>query len=78
MIPLVSALERLRVALPITIDCRLAVTAGGKPRPAYAVRHTLRDPRVGELLDLARRILNNHFDDGQALRRELRREHRRG
>jgi len=43
-----------------------------------SVRYTLRDPLVGGLLDLARRIFNNHFDNTQGLRRELRREVRRG
>ena len=43
-----------------------------------SVRYTLRDPLVGALLDLARRIFNNHFDNTQRLLRELRREGRRG
>jgi DNA-binding transcriptional ArsR family regulator len=43
-----------------------------------SVRYTLRDPLVGALLDLARRIFNNHFDNTQGLLRELRREGRRG
>jgi len=43
-----------------------------------SVRYTLRDPLVGALLDLARRIFNNHFDNTQGLLRELRREVRRG
>jgi ArsR family transcriptional regulator len=43
-----------------------------------SVRYTLRDPLVGGLLDLARRIFNNHFDNTQGLLRELRREGRRG
>jgi len=43
-----------------------------------SVRYTLRDPLVGGLLDLARRIFNNHFDNTQGLLRELRREVRRG
>ena len=42
-----------------------------------SVRYTLRDPLVGGLLDLARRIFNNHFDNTQGLLRELRREGRR-
>jgi len=43
-----------------------------------SVRYTLRDPLVGGLLDLARRIFNNHFDNTQGLLRELRRQGRRG
>jgi DNA-binding transcriptional ArsR family regulator len=43
-----------------------------------SVRYALRDPLVGELLNLARRIFNNHFDNTQGLLRELRRERRRG
>jgi DNA-binding transcriptional ArsR family regulator len=43
-----------------------------------SARYTLRDPLVGGLLDLARRIFNNHFDNTQGLLRELRREGRRG
>ena len=43
-----------------------------------SVRYTLRDPLVGELLDLARRIFNNHLAGTRGLLRELRREGRRG
>jgi ArsR family transcriptional regulator len=43
-----------------------------------AVRYSLRDPLVGELLDLARRIFNNHLATTQGLLRELQREDRRG
>src|SRR5262249_18261250 len=43
-----------------------------------AVRYTLRDPLVGELLDVARRIFNNHFVSASGLLRELQRETRRG
>ena len=42
-----------------------------------SVRYTVRDSLVGELLDIARRIFNNHFDNTQGLLRELRRERRR-
>jgi DNA-binding transcriptional ArsR family regulator len=42
-----------------------------------AVRYTLRDPLVGELLDVARRIFNNHFASASGLLRELQREVRR-
>jgi ArsR family transcriptional regulator len=42
-----------------------------------SVRYTVRDPLVGELLDTARQIFNNHLVGTQDLLRELRREHRR-
>jgi DNA-binding transcriptional ArsR family regulator len=43
-----------------------------------SVRYTLRDPLVGDLLDVARRIFNNHFVSRRGLLRELQREARRG
>jgi ArsR family transcriptional regulator len=43
-----------------------------------SVQYRLRDPLVGELLDLARRIFNNHLDTTTGLLRELKRERRRG
>jgi ArsR family transcriptional regulator len=42
-----------------------------------SVRYTLRDPLVGDLLDVARRIFNNHLVDTRGLLRELQREARR-
>jgi ArsR family transcriptional regulator len=47
-------------------------------KEGLSVRYTLRDPLVGELLDLARQIFNNHFANTRGLLRELRREGRRG
>lgn len=47
-------------------------------KEGLSVRYTLSDPLIGDLLDVARRIFNNHFDSTQGLRRELRREARRG
>ena len=47
-------------------------------KEGLSVRYTLRDPLVGELLDLARRIFNNHLANTRGLLRELRREGRRG
>jgi DNA-binding transcriptional ArsR family regulator len=47
-------------------------------KEGLSVRYTLRDPLVGELLDLARRIFNNHLGVTRGLLRELRQEHRRG
>jgi DNA-binding transcriptional ArsR family regulator len=42
------------------------------------VRYSLRDPLVGELLDVARRIFNNQLIGSRSLLRELQREARRG
>jgi DNA-binding transcriptional ArsR family regulator len=42
-----------------------------------SVRYALRDPLVGALLDVARRIFNNRLGDSQGLLRALRRETRR-
>jgi DNA-binding transcriptional ArsR family regulator len=41
------------------------------------VYYTLRDPLLGDLLKVARRIFNNHLVGTQGLLRELQREHRR-
>ena len=46
-------------------------------KEGLSVRYTLRDPLVGELLDVARRIFNNHLASARGLLRELRREGRR-
>jgi DNA-binding transcriptional ArsR family regulator len=50
----------------------------GAQKQGLSVRYTLRDPLVGELLDVARRIFNNHLVSTQGLLRELQRESRRG
>jgi DNA-binding transcriptional ArsR family regulator len=42
------------------------------------VRYRLRDPLVGELLDVARQICNNHLSNTRGMLRELQRETRRG
>jgi DNA-binding transcriptional ArsR family regulator len=47
-------------------------------KEGLSVRYTLRDPLVGELLDVARRIFDNHLATTRGLLRELRRERRRG
>jgi DNA-binding transcriptional ArsR family regulator len=47
-------------------------------KEGLCVRYTVRDPLVGELLTLARRIFNNHLASTRGLLRELRREGRRG
>jgi len=47
-------------------------------KEGVSVRYALRDPLVGALLDVARRIFDNRLGDSQGLLRELRRERRRG
>jgi len=47
-------------------------------KKGLAVRYTVRDPLVGELLDVARRIFNHHLANTQGLLRQLQRESRRG
>lgn len=47
-------------------------------KEGLAVRYALRDPLVGGLLDVARRIFDNRLGDSSGLLRELRRESRRG
>ena len=42
------------------------------------VKYLIRDPLVGELLDVARRIFNNQLIGTQSMLRELRRESRHG
>jgi DNA-binding transcriptional ArsR family regulator len=42
-----------------------------------AVRYALRDPLVADLLDIARRIFNNHLLTTRGLLQELKREGRR-
>jgi len=46
-------------------------------KEGVSVRYTLQDPLVGDLLDVARRIFNNHLAGTRGLLRELRREVRR-
>ena len=47
-------------------------------KEGLSVRYALRDPLVGALLDVARRIFDNRLGDSKGLLRELRRESRRG
>jgi len=42
-----------------------------------SARYTVRDPLVGDLLEIARRIFNNHLVTTHGLLRELQREARR-
>ena len=43
-------------------------------KEGLTVRYTVRDPLVGDLLDVARRIFNNQLTGTRGLLRELRRE----
>ena len=47
-------------------------------KEGFSMRYALRDPLVGDLLDVARRIFDNHFDNTRGLLRELRRQSRQG
>lgn len=73
--------EALALGQPI-VSQQLAVLRNqgivGAHKQGLSVRYTLRDPLVGALLDVARRIFNNHFDNTRGLLRELHRERRRG
>ena len=46
-------------------------------KKGLTVRYSLRDPLVGELLAVARRIFSNHLVSTRGLLRELQRERRR-
>jgi DNA-binding transcriptional ArsR family regulator len=73
--------EALRLDQPI-VSQQLAVLRNqnvvSAQKEGLSVRYTLRDPLVGELLDVARRIFDNHLASTRGLLRELRREGRRG
>jgi ArsR family transcriptional regulator len=45
-------------------------------KEGLAVRYTVRDPLVGDLLEVARQIFNNHLVSSHGLLRELKRESR--
>jgi len=47
-------------------------------KEGLSMRYALRDPLVGELLDVARQIFNNHLVNTRGMLRELQREARRG
>ncbi len=51
------------------------IVAGRKE--GTSVRYAVRDPLIGDLLIIARRIFNNHLVGTQDLLRQLQREHRR-
>lgn len=47
-------------------------------KKGLSVRYALRDPAIADLLDVARRIFNNHLVNTRGMLRELQREGRRG
>jgi DNA-binding transcriptional ArsR family regulator len=47
-------------------------------KQGLSVRYAVRDRTIGQLLEVARRIFNNHLVDTRGMLRELRRESRRG
>ena len=73
--------EALRLDQPI-VSQQLAVLRNhgivSAQKEGLSVRYAVRDPLVGELLALARRVFNNQLDNTRGLLRELRREGRRG
>jgi DNA-binding transcriptional ArsR family regulator len=70
------ALEQPIVSQQLAVLRNQGIVAAEKE--GLAVRYALRDPLIGELLDVARRIFNNHFVSTRGLLRELQREGRRG
>jgi ArsR family transcriptional regulator len=65
-----------------TVSQQLAVLRNQKivsvQKEGLSARYALRDPLVGDLLDVARRIFNNQLVDTRGMLRELRREARKG
>ena len=79
------SVQELQEALGLTqpvVSQQLAVLRNqnivATQKQGLSVRYTLRDPLVGDLLDVARRIFNNHLASTRGLLRELQRESRRG
>jgi DNA-binding transcriptional ArsR family regulator len=70
------ALDQPLVSQQLAVLRNQGIVAAQKQ--GLSVRYTLRDPLVGDLLDVARRIFNNHFTKTRGLLRELQRERRRG
>jgi len=69
--------QALGLGQPI-VSQQLAVLRNGgivsSHKTGLSMKYTLRDPAVGELLDVARRIFGNHLVDTQVMLRELKRE----
>jgi Predicted transcriptional regulators len=69
------ALDQPIVSQQLAVLRHQGIVSAQKERSS--VRYALRDPLVGALLDVARRIFNNRLGDSQGLLRALRREGRR-
>ena len=73
--------EALALGQPI-VSQQLAVLRNqdivSPQKEGSSVRYALRDPLVGALLDVARRIVDNRLNNSTGLLRELRRQSRRG
>ena len=69
-------LERPIVSQQLAVLRNQNIVRGQKD--GLSVRYALRDPLVEDLLDVARRIFNNHLVNTQGMLRELQRETRRG
>lgn len=69
------ALEQATVSQQLAVLRNQAIVNADKE--GVTVRYSLRDPLVGELLEVARRIFNNHLVSRRDLLRELQRESRR-
>ena len=71
--------EALGLDQPIVSQQLAVLRSNGIVSPqkeGSSVRYALRDPLISDLLDVARRIFDNHFDSTRGLLRELRRERR--
>jgi DNA-binding transcriptional ArsR family regulator len=73
--------QELQAALALdqaAVSQQLAVLRGksvvGARKEGTSVRYAVRDPLVGELLDVARRIFNNQLTGSQTMLRALQRE----
>jgi DNA-binding transcriptional ArsR family regulator len=67
-------LEQPVVSQQIGVLRANGVVAGRKV--GVSVRYSVRDPLVGDLLDVARQIFNNQLSGSHNLLRQLQREHR--
>ena len=76
----IRILELLGVDQPV-VSQQLAVLRSTNivtgRKEGVSVRYTVRDPLIGDLLNVARRIFNNHLVGTQDLLRQLQREHRK-
>ena len=72
--------EALQVDQPV-VSQQLAVLRANNivssAKTGVSVRYAVRDPLIGDLLDVARRIFNNHLAGTREMLRTLQREHRR-